>query len=183
MTTVTTAVETALLADDHEYCHLFQLFLNGVTFYLTEAGHDIEYDGNTYLGNGQILDIDEIKETADLRVNEVGITFSLADQSILALLLGNNQIDRDVFVLRAFTNNGVVIPDPVMLFFGKVSGFNTDTTLEDSELQVKVSGPYADWQTTAGRRTTEAGQQRVFPNDRGMEFANQVREELRWGGE
>lgn len=183
MTTVTTAVENALNSQDHEYCHLVEMNLNGAIVRLTEAGHDIEYLGNTFLGNGQLLDIDEIKNSSDLRVNEVGITFSLSDQALLALLLGNNQIGREITIFRAYTNNGVVIPDPIILVFGQVSGFTTDTSLTESIAQIKMSGPYADWQQQSGRRTTEGSQQKVYPGDRGMEFATQVRPELTWGGE
>ncbi len=183
MTVVTAAVQQQLEAQDHEYCHLLEMELNGALVRLTEAGHDIEYLGNTFLGNGSLLDIDDIKDTSDLRVNEVGITFSLADQALLALLLSNNQIGRNITIFRAYTNNGIVIPDPIILVFGQVSGFTTDTTLSNSIAQVKMSGPFADWQQQAGRRTTEASQQKEFPEDRGMEFATQVRPELSWGGE
>ena len=183
MTVVTAAVQQELESQDHEYCHLIEMQLNGAIVRLTEAGHDIEYLGETFLGNGQILDIDDIKSTVDLRVNEVGITFSIADQALLALLLANNQIGRDITIWRAYTNDGVVIPDPLILVFGQVSGFTTDTTLSNSIAQIKMSGPFADWQQAAGRRTTEASQQKEFPLDRGMEFATQVRPELSWGGE
>ena len=183
MPAVTPLVQAALESQDHEYCHLIEMSLNGATIRLTEAGTDIEYLGNTFLGNGQILDIDDIKNTADLRVNEVGITFTIADQALLALLLANNQIGREITIFRAYTNNSVIIPDPIILVFGQVSGFTTETTLSESVAQLKMSGPFADWQQTAGRRTTEGSQQKEYPNDRGMEFATQVRPRLSWGGE
>ncbi len=183
MTVVTSAVRAALEAQEHEYCHLIEMTLNGATIRLTEAGHDIEYLGNTFLGNGSILDIDDVISTSDIRINEIGINFSLADQSILALLLSNNQIGREVVIFRAYTNNGIVIPDPITLVFGQVSGFTTDTSITESVAQIRMSGPFADWQQVAGRRTTEASQQKEYPDDRGMEFATQVQPQLSWGGE
>lgn len=183
MTTVTAEVQAALESQDHEYCHLIEMSLNGATVRLTESGVDIDYLGNTFLGNGSLLDIDDIKSTADLRVNEVGITFSISDQALLSLLLSNNQIGREIVIFRAYTNNSVVIPDPIVLVFGQVSGFVTDTSLSDSVAQIKMSGPFADWGQEAGRRTTEASQQKEFIGDRGMEFATQVRPQLSWGGE
>lgn len=183
MTTVTPEVLEALQAQDHEYCHLIEMNLNGAIIRLTEAGHNIEYLDNTFLGNGSILDIDDVISTSDIRINEIGINFSLSDQSILALLLANNQIGREIVIFRAYTNNGVVIPDPIVLVFGQVSGFTTDTSTTESIAQIRMSGPFADWQQVAGRRTTDASQQKEYPGDRGMDFATQVQPQLSWGGE
>ena len=183
MTVVTPAVQEALESQEHEYCHLIEMTLNGATIRLTEAGTDIEYLGETFLGNGQILDIDDVISTADIRINEIGINFSLSDQTLLSLLLANNQIGREIVIFRAYTSNSVVIPDPIVLVYGQVSGFTTDTSITESIAQIRMSGPFADWQQEAGRRTTEASQQKIYPSDRGMEFATQVQPELSWGGE
>lgn len=183
MITLTTAVEEAVNSESHEYCHLVEIMFNGSTVRLTEAAHDIELGPSTFLGNGLLVEVSDIRATSELRINEINIIFSLAEQSILALILGNNQIGSEVRILRAYTSNGVVIPDPVLIYFGRVSGFTTDTSLTSADVQLKVAGPFADWESKSGRRTTDSSQQKDYPGDRGMQFASIIQPELVWGGQ
>lgn len=175
---------TQALENDHIYCHLYTFNFNGSTLRLTDAGRDIEYSGNTFLANGQILDVDDIKETSDVRVNELGITVTIADLALLAIMLQNNQFGRTIVIDRAYFDDvGAVIPDPIRLTTLRISGISTSTSPQgDSQMQIKVASDYADWERTAGRRTTDASQQDIYPGDKGLEFASQVRREQRWGG-
>lgn len=185
MLTVTSEVNTAI-QNDHTYCHLVQIDFNGGTVRLTDAGYDMTYSGNTFLANGQLLDVDDIKETSDLRVNEIGITLTAVTQSLLAILLQNSQIGREVTISRAYIDDttGQPINNPIPLTTSQISGFAVSTSSQgESSLQLKIASEFADWERTTGRRTTEASQQKIYPNDRGMEFATQVQQEQQWGGE
>ena len=53
---------------DHDFCHLIEMQLNGLTVRLTEVMFDVDDSGDLYLGNGILLDIDGAKETAANRI-------------------------------------------------------------------------------------------------------------------
>ena len=182
MSNITPQVLSALKTD-FTYCHLVDLELNGGTVRLTESDSNISWGASTYLGNGILIDIDNMRDTSEIRVNELSITLSASDQTVLAFMLQNNQIGRNVKVYRAILNNDLtVIPDPILLTWGEIVGFSSSVSNSDASVQVDFAGPFSDWERVGGRATTLASQNRFYPNDKGFEFASQVKDELKWGG-
>lgn len=183
MLPATSEVIAALNSRDHIYCNLIDFNFNGTTIRQTDAGLDIEYSGNTYLGNGLILKIDDVKQTTDIRINEMSMYITIADQSILAILLNNNQAGRDIMIRRAYLNSNMqVINNPFIITQGIITGIATTTTQSDSQLQIRMGSAFSDWARSGGRRTNDASQQKFYNGDLGMEFATQVSAEQRWGG-
>ena len=80
MIPVSTEVADAL-SGDHIFAHLLKFEFTLGAVYLTDAGYDISWSGNTYLANGLLLGMDSPKFTSELRVGEISLTFSAADQS------------------------------------------------------------------------------------------------------
>lgn len=171
------------LKEDHEYCHLVLFDFNGIQVAFTESSYDITYNGINYLSNGILLSIGNIKESSDLKVNSVGINLSSVDKSIIAILLQNDQIGRQVTIRRAYIerDTGNIFHAEV-LTYGEITAFGNNSSKDSSVLNLSISGAFADWQRVSGRVTTVASQARHYPNDKGMEFANQVRDDLVWGG-
>ena len=181
--TVSQDIKDQLDSDSFSYCHLIKMDLNGLSVHLTEAQFDIEYKGVDYLGNGLLLDVSSIRETSEIRVNSVNIEFTAADQTMLALLLNNSQISREVLIYRAYLDDeNDIISEPTLLTWGNITGFSTNTSMSDSIISLTFAGPFADWERINGRVTTAASQNRFYPNDKGMEYATQVKAELKWGG-
>lgn len=55
----------AALKTDFTYCHLVDLELNGGTVRLTESDSNISWGASTYLGNGILIDIDNMRDTSE----------------------------------------------------------------------------------------------------------------------
>lgn len=166
---------------DHDFCHLIDMDLNGIYVRLTEAMFDIDYNGNTYLGNGILLDIDGAKETDELSVNSTAIKFTAVEQSMVAIMLQNNQIERPVKVYRAYLDEDGNVIGAILLTWGTTTSFGISDEVGDTNIQINIAGPFSDWQKTAGRNTTNGSMKRFYPNDPSMEFASQVKPELEWG--
>lgn len=166
---------------DHDFCHLIEMQLNGITVRLTEAMFNVEYDGDTYLGNGVLLDIDGAKETSELSVNSTSITFTAAEQSIVALMLQNNQIERPVRIFRAYLDDKGNTIGVVQLTWGTTTSFTINDDEDSTEIQIEVAGPFSDWEKKSGRASSDGSMRKYFPNDPSMEFASQVQTELEWG--
>lgn len=172
------------LAGSHNYCHLIRLELAGVTIRLTDAGFDIDWAGEVFNANGLLLGMDAPTFSSDLRVGEISLAFTAADQSLVALMLSKNQINRYVYVYRAYLNGqGQVIPSPILLHTWLITGFDNSDSKGSSQITVSMASEWADFEKPAGRRSTDASQQRIYPADKGMEFAGQVKKDLKWGGE
>lgn len=166
---------------DHDFCHLIEMQLNGLTVRLTEAMFDVDDGGDNYLGNGILLDIDGAKETDELSVNNTSITFSASEQSIVAIMLQNNQIERPVKIYRGYLDNDGQLIGKILLTWGTTTSFSISDELNDTKIQIDIAGPFSDWEKSAGRNTTNGSMQKYFPDDKSMEFASQVKPELKWG--
>lgn len=167
--------------NDHDFCHLIEMQMNGITIRLTESAFDVDYDGDTYQGNGVLLDVDGAKETSELSVNSSSITFTAAEQSIVAIMLQNNQVERPVRIFRAYLDDEGNAIGAILLTWGTTTGFSIEDDLDETNIKVDIAGPFSDWEKSAGRNTTDGSMRKFFPNDKSFEFASQVKPELEWG--
>lgn len=171
------------LSGDHSYAHLLKFEFSSGPVYLTDAGYDISWAGNTFLANGLLLGMDSPKFTSELRVGEISLTFSAADQSLLALVLNVSQINRYVHVYKALLDQSLqVIPSPILLHSWLITDTSVSADRDSAEITISMASEWADFEAPRGRRTTDASQRRFYPNDKGLEFATQVKKEIKWGG-
>jgi len=119
MRTVTASMTTALTAETGSVCHLFELDFSSGTIYLTTAVHDISWSGNTYVALGGHLSYEAVQESADLDGAGVQVTLDGVDQTIIALVLGQEYIGRTARIHQVhFGADGAIVADPVLLFQG-----------------------------------------------------------------
>lgn len=174
------------MRQDLPVAHLITAQIGDSEYYFTEADHDIEFGGNTFLGNGIVLGMGTPKYTAEPRVNETTITFSGADLTMNALILNNNgALNKRLFVDRIYLDgNAQPIADYAMrLNNWRIVGHKAKESWSgESNVSLKIASELADWKKPAGRRTTPASQQRFYSGDKGFDFAASVRKELVWGG-
>ncbi|HAT42349.1 MAG TPA: hypothetical protein DCS87_11625 [Rheinheimera sp.] len=183
MITVTPAVASAI-AGDHLFAHLLKFEFTGGSTCFTDAGYDITYNGDVYQANGLLLGMEAPKFTNELRVGEISVTFSAADQSVLAMVLNNSQVNRYVHIYRAYLGTSLqVIANPILLHSWLITDASVSSDRKDAEITVSMASEWADFEAPRGRRTTDASQRRFYPNDRGLEFATQVKKDIKWGGE
>lgn len=175
----------AALAGEHNYCHLIRLELaNNVNIRLTDCGYPVNWNGEVFEANGILLGMDPPQFSSELRIGEVSLAFTAVDQSMVALMLGVNQINRYAHMFRAYlTDQGQVIPDPILLHTWLINAPDVSDSKDDTQVTVPLVSEWADFEAPRGRRSTDASQRRFFPTDKGLEFASQVKKDLKWGGE
>ncbi|MDX1538821.1 hypothetical protein [Arsukibacterium sp.] len=181
---ITTPQVAAAIAGDHNYCHLIRMELaNNTVLRFTEAGFDIDWNGETFDANGLLLGVDAPSFNTELRIGEIGLSFTAADQSIVALMLSNNQVNRPVYIYRAYINPfGQVIPDPVLLHAWLITSTDVQDDKDSATCTVRMASEWADFEAPRGRRTTQNSQTRYYPQDKGLEFSTQVKKDIKWGG-
>ncbi|QDP59296.1 MAG: hypothetical protein Tp136SUR676911_35 [Prokaryotic dsDNA virus sp.] len=170
---------------DLPVAHLVTVQVGDSEYYFTEAAFDIEFGGNTFLGNGLILDMGTPKYSAELRVNQISVNFSGADLTMNALLLNNSgALNKRLFVDRVWLDSS---SQPVGDYAMRLNNWrivgsgSKENPNGESVVSLKVASELADWKKPAGRRTTPASQQRFYPGDKGFEFAAAVQKEVIWG--
>lgn len=171
----------AAITGNHEYAHLVTLDLVGGIFRVTDNAWDLDLTGGNFLGNGLLLDIDNIKTKSDITVGTFKITLA-GDPSLVSLLLGASQVNRTVTIQRIYLDDeGEIIDEPLTIWTGLITEFNHKTSDKVNAIELSIASEWADFKKTIGRRTTSSSQHKFFPNDRGLEFAAEAGKEYKWG--
>lgn len=168
-----------------ELCYLIKIEFSGLTLSITDAPFEIDHDGLTYIPSDLLVSVGDIKNSSETKVNTTNLAFSSVDQTIVALMLANNQIGRDVYIYQVYfyednlRQSGTYVEE---VSIGEISGFTNASERDSSLISLSISSLYADWERKAGRVTSNSSQQLYYPNDLGMEWANAVQSDLKWGG-
>jgi hypothetical protein len=128
---------------------------------ITITGNSTPGDYNVHsFRTNNVLRVTKIDTTMSAQAS-VAVAVSLASEEIKSILLDKNSdgyasfINREVYVWKAFFQNGAVVGAPVLIFKGLIS----NVSFEDSETAVKVSwgmtSHWGDWSQVAGRITSD----------------------------
>lgn len=179
--TIHADVITEIAKDSFSQVALIYLAFD-TAIYITNAFHDIVYDGNTYLAGGHLLKSGAIQESSDVRVGTLNITLSGVDQSYISILLNQSTTNRQIKVYRAFLDSSqAIIGDPLLTFDGRVSDFKIKDARDSSTITLSSSSHWADFEKKAGRRTNNNSQQMFFDGDLGFEYAANITKDIKWG--
>lgn len=156
-------------------------FGGGPVFAWTGTG-PLTWNGDVYVGTGMLGDVEVASEIKNGLSS--GATFSLVglDPAMLALALTEDYSKRKCWArLAFFTEAGVLIPDPVCLFAGRMSVMTPTKDPKGGSITLEAErGDYdpRPW----GALQSNVDQQRRWPGDRGMEYAARLNEaRMAWG--
>lgn len=175
----------AALKTDHYRATLLHLDFTPTAVYLTSFVTDIDFAGNTYLANGKLLGLGNVKQSIDIKVSNVNLTLDAVDPTLVSILLNNSQNSRDVNVYTVILNKNYQIQgNPIAMQSLIVNGspkITDDRKNGKAIITLRLASEFANWSKKSGRRTTPASQQRFFPNDTGFDFAAESGKEIPWG--
>ena len=180
----------AVQSDRVRHGMLIKITVNGVNYYIANTYAAVEYQGETYLGLGHFLGIDQIQDDLkptnnQLQVSLSGIPKTAGEQglgaysSYVALILDQKIKGSKIQIYRAFfdLSSGALLTGSVsMRFSGYVSNFSiTDGIDQEARTNTKTvviscSSVNAILERrVAGRRTNFTDQRALYPNDSGMD--------------
>ena len=81
----------------------------------------------------------------------------------------------------AYFNSDETIVGAINYFTGQIRNVSISETIDSSVLTLTVASHWANWNLTKGRHFSDESQQSFSSGDKGMEFATQVKEDVRWG--
>jgi hypothetical protein len=161
--------------------HLLELHLS-TSVYLTDAGFDISYGGNTYTASSHLLEIGSVSESSDVRVGTLSITLSGVEQTFTAAFLGSAYINKQAILYRAFLDaSGAIIGAPILVYDGRIDGYDLNEGKSDSRINIDIASHWADFEKKSGRYTNPNSQALFFTGDKGFDFAANSVKDLKWG--
>tara|TARA_R100001443_G_scaffold8924_1_gene18380 strand:+ start:327 stop:989 length:663 start_codon:yes stop_codon:yes gene_type:complete len=176
--------------------------------YLWTGLGDLVVGSTTYSGTGNMLQISEVTETADLRAAGATITLSGVPSETVSLALQEPYHGRECRIkfgiLDANQNKtlnedgeAILLEDTsdidnsvgtvsllIDLFTGYMDVMDITEDPETCVIALKVENKLIDLQTRKTRRYTSEYQKNLFPNDNAFDYLNDLQtKRMTWGGE
>lgn len=146
-------------------------FTNGFARVWTGLG-DITWGGYTWQGVGTLLGFSGVPETTELRAESVTLAMNGLDVSMVDRILTKCRQGKPVVCwLGMLDAAGAVVPDPTILFSGRMDVPTLDDPASDEvSAAVSVENRLRDFERTRERRFTDQDQRADYPTDRGGEY-------------
>ncbi len=149
----------------------------------SSADRDFDFNGETYVGLGNLGTISKIEEAAEVRAMGVTCTLTGIPSDFISAELGENYQGRDARIYLGFLDSSYsLIAEPLLVFQGRMD--TQDIRLgKDATVSVNIESRLVDWDRPRVRRYTNEDQQNQYPGDKGLEFVSQmVEKEIVWPG-
>lgn len=151
---------------------LVRLDLDGGTQYLTDAPHDIEWDGQTWVSLFGIGSVSEITET-ESEIKGLQFTISGVPTSQIALALTERVQGRPCSVLLATLSGTTLAVDP-NVWTGALDVMTITREGGEATITVTAEHPLARWDQANLLRFSHEDQQRLYPGDMFFEYAEKM---------
>lgn len=144
---------------------------------------DLDWDGQTWVGTGQLLRVDAMEESVEMRAVGTTVTLSGIPSDLLSLALQEDYPGRALTVyLGAFNDDNEVISTPVVIFKGRMDIMTISEAGDSASIEVTVENRLIDFERPRERRYTSEDQKIDYPDDKGFEFVSTIQDkEIVWG--
>lgn len=145
-------------------------FDSGDVLFWTGYG-SIVWNSETYTGAGQLLAIDQVRETQELVAQGVDLTLSGIPQELVAIALAENYQGRPLTIwFGCLDSAGSVVDDPYMIFKGRMDVMVIEDDAETARIVVSSESDLIGLRDSKERRYTDEDQKAEYEGDRGLEF-------------
>lgn len=183
---------------------LADLVFDSATLYMWSGIGTLEWQGNSYLGGGNLIGISSIQESQDLQAKGISATLSGIPSSLVATALTERVRGRPfrLWLASASTRRAVdteggdsvltedggqvllenqLLDSPYRIFTGMMDFIELVDGGQTADLRLTIESSMLIGQRAKISRYTDEEQKRRFPNDRGLEFINQLQDkEVVW---
>jgi hypothetical protein len=152
--------------------------------YLWSGYGDLEYDGKTYIGAGNLLHISDVTETADIRAAGASISLSGVSSTLLALAITQPYQGRLCNVLFGLMDSDGSVIDLATLFVGYMDQMNIEDGADTCTIQMTVESKLIDLERPRTFRYTSENLKARYENDLAFDFIPDLQDApLIWGRE
>ena len=170
----TNPIRIGVLVDIH--------WANTVTYVWSGYG-DMVYEGNTYLGVGQLGSISTVSESGSIQADGIEIGLTGIPASMVSTVLTEARQGKTVSIHQAlFDEDWALIDVYENVFKGILDVPVINKSAKNASIVVKAENRLIELQKTRVRRYTDQDQKDMYPNDPGLEFVAGLQDvEIRWG--
>jgi len=193
MLTVSSEITAALSGETLRFAWLLQL--GGDLFY-TNHTVDIDFDGNSYKSQGDLLSLPSVVRERRIKLQSYTVTFSNVD-TVMAYnirhkydpgLPGFAPYDRvgdpcEVRLVFLDASSAIIKGEAISLYKGAFDSWTEQDSGTRSTIAVKITSPWAKPNLTAGRATSDHNQKDNYPGDKFFEFAHEEKNTIGWGAD
>lgn len=179
---LTSGASSAITATHVPLCVFVELEFPSGTLRFTNAGHAITWDGVSWLGAGNLAQVEPITEVAAAQAAALNIRFSGLDTSYVAAILDDHYQGNPGRIWIAPLDDAMQpVGDPVLVFSGRMD--EPLVAVGDSAvIQLSLENRFADWDRPRMRLYTDADQTNRHPGDKFCEFVAQMEStSISWG--
>ena len=180
---IDTSIVTAL-AEDLTYPFLaVKGFFDSGNVRVWSGNEDATIEGETYIGAGSLIQVGDIKESAELSSNGVSITISGMDATVLNLALTENYQNRKIIILVGFLDGGSNEVKGVMnMFTGRMISMNINDSSTASTIVINAENRLIDMRRPSKLRYTSESQKFISSTDTSFNRVMQMMDkEIVWG--
>ena len=177
-----TDVTNALAGNEIWPVRLVSIQIGDTTYRISDHYRNIAIGTDTYLPNGNLLSIDNIKNAVEFDNGSIEVSLSVIDGSFRSAILDANSIGGVVTIYRGLINatTGNVISTPFRIYEGIIYSVSINEEAPDDLSEVvqavtftavaEVRSTTYRLSETPGRLTNNASQRAVDSTDRSMEY-------------
>ena len=161
------------------------------------------YEGLSYTGTGNLLNVSSIEETSEMAVRGATLTMTGIPSELLSLALQEPYQGRTCTIYFGMFRKGALLTESSVyllkedggkifletqetglsqLFTGYMDEMNIDEGPEFATIEMKIENKLIDLERTRVRRFSSGYQKSVYPNDKGLDFVEALQDkEILWG--
>mgnify|MGYP003967417299 CR=1 FL=1 len=181
---------TSAILSSHTFIttELVELHLD-TPLYLSTAGYDVMTDTpsssgtQTYIAQGDFIAFSGVRETDQVKINNVSISLQGATATYRNIVLNDNYLHRSIKIYKVLLDQDTLAPEvaPILIYDGQITGASVKESPQEAIVTLATSNEFYDFERVAGRRTNNGSQQRHYPSDMGMEFSTSAIADIQWG--
>jgi len=168
---LTAAMLTALAAGTVRPCPIAEIEVAGGFVRAWNGIGDLLFGGQNYTGLGDLAGVSPVKESSDIRANNVQFQLSGIPAAMMSTALGSVRWNKSAKLwLGLLDASEALIADPYLMF----SGFTDVPAIEESGATARISisaeSRLVDLKRSRVRTYTPEDQRRDYPADKGFDF-------------
>lgn len=170
---------TALGSDNFEYAYLCSL---PGPLHMTNHATDLSNGTTTFISNGLTTGFSPVSQSQAISLSTYSLTLSNVDISVAQGYAASNFQGQEAIIYLAVVANNSIVGTPTIIYKGTLDSFGIKEQGTTSELSIKLTSHWANYNQKGGLYTSDSIQQGIHAGDRIFKFAHEESSDsLDWG--
>lgn len=178
------AATAAVLEKDHQILfYAVKAEFDTETLRFWTGGEDISINSETYTGLGELLSINDIEETLELKSSNIVLSLAGMDENVLNMALTENYQNRNITVFLGSLQGGTSTAEGVVVLFkGRMSAMTISDNPQGSTISLEAENRLVDLERPSNLRYTKESQLSIDANDTCFNKVQDLQDqEIVWG--